>query len=213
MVTEFRAQGALDDPIEPTACFASPVVIDLSAQTRPPILDIFGLDFDRGTVQLVMVTTEGYRDVTSALSVTSSFHAVVDIAAIPLSEQSQSLDLAWGHLIHLSVPLIQPTTRLCASRVETIPSGKTVSYTPFGRSTNRTLGASDSVWADVTVSFADNKIEARLCVLPHSKENGLGTGGCTVEFLYTTDPDRLADGILNESSSRACGVATTDRRS
>jgi hypothetical protein len=191
------------DPVEPAVCYADPVAIDRSKQGESADLDIYGSDLDKVTLQLVVVTQSGYRDVTSALLPKSAFHVGVNVAAIPLSDTALSLGLAWGHVIHHWIPIIQPNSRLCASRIETIPGDRTVSWMPFGYPNARVLGQAESrTWAHLELNHSDNKVDAALCVTAASLRDRRSVAGCTVAFLYTTDPDRVIDGILGELTSQ-----------
>src|SRR5437660_12715191 len=79
---------------------------------------------------MVLVSRDGYQDVTSALIARSHAHLILKLDRVPLSSNSQSLGLAWGHLIRHSIALVRPTTPLCSSRVEAIPAGRTIFAAP-----------------------------------------------------------------------------------
>jgi hypothetical protein len=109
----------------------APFALDVTqAQRTGGWLDIYGYDFDRLTPEVVLVTNDGYRDVTAALVARSHYHLALKLwdGAVPWSSESVSLGLIWGHVIHHSIPLIRPTSPVCTSRVETIPAGRTISY-------------------------------------------------------------------------------------
>ena len=193
-------------PVRPAVCYAAPFALDLTQlQTAETLLDIYGFDFDTASLQMVLVTSDGYQDVTSALVRAAHYHLAFKVGhgAALIAAKSQSLGLAWGHLIRHSIPLIQPTTRLCSSRVETVP-GKTISYAPPSISGDRLLaGPPTKLWAHALLDYSNNKLEATICMAA-AAERGRGDtvfSGCTVEFLYTTDPDRLIDGVLGGLSS------------
>jgi hypothetical protein len=200
------------DPVEPAVCYASPFGIDATTVADVPVVDVYGIDLDTAPLQLVLVTRTGYQDVTSALVIRSPSHVVIRLGGFAISETSQSLDLAWGHLIRYSVPILHPRTQMCASRVETLPGDRSVSYQPFaangiGNAATKATG----VWADAVLDYADNKLEATLCVtIPEDRTDAKRIGGCTVAFLYTTDPDRVIDGIFGALDSL---IATDGRRS
>lgn len=206
------------DLIEPVICRATPVVLDRSASSFPPQIDVYGLDLDRQALQLVLVKADGYDDLTARLTVQSPYRATIAVDPAALPEAGQSLDVAWGHLIHYSIPLVRPTTRLCASRIETIPA-RSIDFTPFGRSDDEALSDRDAdVWADVRLDFADNKVEAMLCVTSaDAHHERAGIGGCAVAFLYTTDADRVIDAVMPDNTSHVgwthvAPAATTSRR-
>jgi len=194
-------------PVEPEVCYATPFALDLTqAQTTGGWLDIYGYDFDRATPEMVLVSGKGYRDVTAALIARSHYHLALNLgdSAVRLSSESVSLGLTWSHLIHHSIAIIQPTSTLCSSRVETIPAGRTVSYSPPRISA---VGSAErpgtKVWADAALDYSSNKLEVTICMAAADQAGGDAVfSGCTVEFLYTTDPDRVIDGVLGGLSSR-----------
>ena len=204
------------DPVEPAVCYASPFGIDAARVADVPVVDVYGLDLDTAPLQLVLVNRNGYQDVTSALVVQSPSHAAIQVRGLAISETSQSLDLAWGHIIHHSVPILHASTRMCASRVETLPGDRSVSHRPFAANGIGSAAAgATGVWADAVLDYVDNKLEATLCVtIPADRTDARRISGCTVEFLYTTDPDRVIDGVFGtlDSQMAAGGSRPFDKR-
>jgi hypothetical protein len=188
-------------PVQPTVCYALPFAVDLTrAQATPIVVDIYGYDFDATTLQLVVVTRNGFLDVTPNLTVKSHTHltAIVGGSGVPASTSNQSLGVAWGHVIHYRVPLVDPATRVCSSRVETIPPGRTVVYGD-GVGVNSLRAASGpDVGAEMHLDYSSNLLQAILCVTAADAT----ASGCISEFLYTTDPDRVIDGVLGPLSSQ-----------
>jgi len=183
-------------PLEPAVCYANPFALDLARAQATGVVDIYGYDFDAVTPQLVLITSDGFRDVTPALTVESHAHLAFRVGegGVPVSAATQSLGVAWGHVIHYRVPVVGPATRLCASRVETIPAGTTVSHLPVAV---RPSGPSEAdLAADLGLDFSYNMLEATLCVTAADPM----ACGCTTEFLYTTDPDRVIDGVFGSPS-------------
>jgi hypothetical protein len=186
-------------PVEPTVCYSVPFAVDLvRAQTTASLVDIYGYDFDAATLQLVVVTPDGFVDVTPSLSVKSPTHLTVSVGdhGVPTTATNQSIGLAWGHVIHYRVPLVGPLTHLCSSRLESIPAGRTVSYSG-GLSTNGGRDA-DETQATMRLEYSSNLVQAVLCVTAADP----AASGCFSEFLYTTDPDRVIDGVLGAVSSQ-----------
>jgi len=198
-------------PVEPAVCYAAPFALDWTQAQKPGgWLDIYGYDFDRVTPEMVLVSREGFRDVTTALVARSHYHLALKLGdrAVPLSSSSVSLGLTWGHLIHHSISIIQPTSRLCSARVETIPAGRTISYSPpriSGVGSAERPGT--KVWADAALDYSSNKLEATICMAAADQVGGDTVfSGCTVEFLYTTDPDRVIDAAFGELTSQVSYV-------
>ncbi len=187
------------EPVEPTVCYAVPFAVDLMrAQTTAGLVDIYGYDFDATTLQLVVVTPDGFVDVTPSLTVKSPTHLTVRVGddGVPATATNQSLGLVWGHVIHYRVPLVGPATHLCSSRLEAIPAGRTVSY-DGGLLTNGGRNADDTQ-ATMRLEYSSNLVEAVLCVTAADPAGS----GCFSEFLYTTHPDRVIDGVLGPASSQ-----------
>ena len=190
-------------PVEPAVCYAAPFALDLTrAQASSGWLDIYGYDFDRVSPEMVLIGREAHRDVTAALVARSHYHLALKLGdgAVRLSSDSVSLGLVWGHLIHHSISIIQPASRLCSARVETIPAGRRISYSPPRISGDRVPGQpGTTLRADATLDYSSNKLEATICMTaadPAARETVFS--GCAVEFLYTTDPDRVIDGVFGE---------------
>lgn len=198
-------------PLEPAVCYAAPYALDVTrARTAGRWLDIYGYDFDRVTPEMILVGREGYRDVTAALVAKSHFHLALRLgdSAVPVSPDSVSLGLTWRHVIHHSIAIVQPTSPLCAARVEMIPSGRTISYSP------PRIGASEfpaslgiAVRADATLDYSSNKLEATICMAAANPSREAVFSGCSVEFLYTTDPDWMIEAVFGAASSRVSYVS------
>jgi len=184
--------------IEPVVCYAVPYAID-ARQPRASAgqVDIYGFDLESTAPHVVLVTTDGTRDVTSALVATSDTHLTLDLKRIPLSGASQSIELAWGHVIRHSIVIIQATTPVCSSRVETIPAGRNITdaLVPIGGDT-RVPRDGTSIWADAALEYSNNKLEAMVCTTADHAASRTILSSCRTEFLYTTDPDRVIEAIL-----------------
>jgi hypothetical protein len=198
-------------PVEPAVCYTVPFALDLTqAQRTGGWLDIYGYDFDRVTPEMVLVSREGFRDVTAALVARSHYHLALELgdSAVRLASGSVSLGLTWGHLIHHSIAIIQPTSPLCSAHVETIPSGRTISYSPPRIGGDGSRGRpGTTVSADATLDYSSNKLEATICMAA-ADHAGRDTvfSGCTVDFLYTTDPDRVIEAVFGELTSQVSYV-------
>jgi hypothetical protein len=203
-------------PVEPAVCYAVPFALDLAqAHTADGWLDIYGYDFDRVTPEMIVVNREGYRDVTPALVARSHYHLALKLGdgAVSLSSDSVSLGLTWRHLIHHSIAIMQPTSRLCSARVETIRAGKTISYSPPRISGDGLPGQpGTTVRADTTLDYSSNKLEATICMAAADPAATTMFSGCAVEFLYTTDPDRMIEAVFGPSTGSISSVrgARTD---
>jgi hypothetical protein len=195
-------------PVQPAVCYAVPYALDLSqAQRTGGWIDIYGYDFDQVAPQMVLVTRDGYRDVTAALVARSHYHLAFKLDAARMSPESVSLGLTWGHLIHHSIALIQSTSSLCSVRVESIPAGRTISYSAPQTGVDGVLRRPGTpVWADATLDYSSNKLEATICLAtgdPAGRDAFFS--GCTVEFLYTTDADREIEAVFGPLSSQVSG--------
>ena len=191
-------------PAEPAVCYAVPFAVDVTQiQTAGSVVDIYGYDFDAVTPQLVLVNSDGVEDVTAALVARSHYHLALKAGAVPFSSKSQSMGLAWGHLIRYSISLIQPATPLCSSRLETIPASPAITYAPLVTGQRLFAKPGTHVWADAMLDYEDNKLEATICVTAVDQAgDDAPFSGCAIHFLYTTDPDRVIDGVIGSLSSR-----------
>jgi len=115
MLMRLRDTALHADPgsVDPAVCYAVPFALDVThAQTTDGLVDIYGYDFDAVTMPMVFVTRDGYQDVTSSLNARSHAHLILKLDRVPLSSNSLSLGLAWGHLIRHSIGLVQRATPL-----------------------------------------------------------------------------------------------------
>ena len=196
-------------PIEPEVCYTVPFALDVAnLSAAHGWLDIYGYDLDRVHPEMVLVNTGGYRDVSSALVTRSHYHLAFNLAgSLPWSSESVSLGLTWGHLIHYSIAVIQPDSRLCPSRIETIPAGRTISYAPPRIASDAlSAGVAATAVADTTFDFSTNKLEATVCATAVDSRRHATFSGCTVEFLYTTDPDRVIEALRRDPATHVSYV-------
>ena len=197
---------------EPAVCSTTPYALDLPhARTTGAWLDIYGYDFDLVNPEMVLVTTSGYRDVTGSLVKRSPFHLALRLGEhLPWSADVVSLGLTWGHLIHHSIALAQPTSTLCPSRIETVTE-RTISVSPPRVSGSRSPRSPGSqVTADAALNYSSNQLEATVCMSvadPHNRS--MAFGGCSTEFLHTTDPDWIVEGVLGDASADVSYVRGT----
>ena len=191
-------------PAEPGFCYAVPFVIDLAQPTRN--LEIYGYDFDAQPLSLFILNTDGtFDDVSFALKKRTHYHLTIDMgpSGVKFTPQSQMLSVAWGHIVRYSVSLIQPTTDLCSSQIEEIPAGKTISFSPDRISESAEPGAGGVARASATLNYESNKVDATVCALANdAKSNPTTFAGCSVEYVYTTEPERVIDGVFTPLESR-----------
>jgi hypothetical protein len=192
-VVRLREQlaGGPPRPIEPEVCYATPAALDFTrASTGETTVDIYGFDLDTVELQLALVNTDGFVDVTTALRRSSHYHLVADIrpGMVPLSAAARSLAVFWGHVIRFSVPIVQASTHLCPSVIETVPQGLSAAY---ARSLNARAFSGEAT-IDVSLEYSSNKLEAIICVVT----DDTSISGCTTAFLYTTDSDSEIEAVL-----------------
>jgi hypothetical protein len=185
-------------PVEPTVCYSVPFAVDLvRAQTTATLVDIYGYDFDAATLQLVVVTPDGFVDVTPSLSVKSPTHLTVSVGdhGVPTTATNQSIGLARGQCDSLPGAVGRTkSTRLCSSRL-----GSSASRTVSCSAASIRTASRDADETQATMpSSSSNLVQAVLCVTAADP----AASGCFSEFLYTTDPDRVIDGVLGPVSSQ-----------
>ena len=188
--------------LEPVVCSTTPYALDLAhARTTGAWLDIYGYDFDLVNPEMVLVTKNGFRDVSTSLVRRSPTHLAFKLGEhLPWSADVVSLGLVWGHLIHHSIALAQPTSTLCPSRIETLPE-RTISVAPHFSRTNSPRSPRSQVTADTALNYSSNKLEATVCTSVADPDQSITLSGCSIEFLHTTDPDWIIEGILGDASA------------
>jgi hypothetical protein len=191
-------------PAEPQFCYAVPFAIDLAQPIKS--LEIYGYDLDTQPLELFVVNNDGsFEDLSFALSTPTHYHLTVDLerSRARFSARSQMLGIAWGHLIRYSVSLIRPGTALCLSQIEEISAGKAITFSPLRISGNGRLGRGGNVRASAMLNYDSNKVDATVCMTATDQEpNPAAFGGCGVEYVYTTDPERTIEGIFGGLESR-----------
>jgi hypothetical protein len=193
---------------QPQLCYAAPFAVDVTQPMNT--LEIYGYDFDRVPIEMVVINSDGYRDVSFALTKRTHYHLTLNFGkdGIIFSPSDSVLGLTWGHLIHHFIPLIQPTTPLCSSRIEEIPAGKTITYAPpVIAGETRFSGPGAQVLANATLDYGSNKVDATICMTATEQSGGRSSfSGCGVEYVYTSDSDRLIEGVFGELQA---GIAYT----
>jgi hypothetical protein len=186
------------EPAEPQFCYAVPFAIDLAQPART--LEIYGYDFDAQPLELFILNADGtFEDVSFALKKRSHYHSTVDLGpnGVKFSPQSQRLGVAWGHLVRYSVSLIQPGTNLCSSQIEEIPAGKMITFSPDRISGSLELGVGSVARTSATLHYESNKVDATVCTLTtDAKPDPTTFAGCSVEYVFTTEPERVIDGVF-----------------
>jgi hypothetical protein len=191
-------------PAQPQFCYAVPFAIDPAQPINP--IEIYGYDFDRVPLQILLMDSYGFRDVSFALIKRTHYHVTLNLAknGVTFSPKNQVLAVTWGHLIQHSIPVIQPNTSLCSSRVEEIPAGKEISYAPLPISGDRYfMAAGAKILANATLDYESNKVDATVCmtaVEQNSDPNGVS--GCAVEFVYTSEPEREIEWVFGDLEAR-----------
>ncbi len=190
-------------PAQPEFCYAVPFAIDPTRPINP--IEIYGYDFDRAPLQILLMDNYGFRDVTFALIKRTHYHVTLDLAknGIKFSPQNQVLAVTWGHLIQHSIPIIQPTTNLCSSRIEEIPAGKEVSYAPLPIIQNRHFTEGANILANAFLDYESNKIDATVCMTAvDQNSDGAAVSGCGVEYVYTSESDREIEWVFGDLEAR-----------
>jgi hypothetical protein len=186
------------EPSEPQFCYAVPFAVDLAQPART--LEIYGYDFDAQPLELFILNADGtFEDVSFALKKRNHYHSTVDLGpnGVKFSLQSQMLSVAWGHLVRYSVPLIQPGTKLCASQIEEIPAGKMITFSPDRINGSPDLSVGSVTRTSATLHYESNKVDATVCTLTtDTKPDPTTFAGCSVEYVYTTEPERVIDGVF-----------------
>jgi hypothetical protein len=188
-------------PLAPQVCYAIPFVVDLSRSSQ--IVDIYGFDLDQVPLEMVLLGRDGFQDVSFALTRKTHYHLTFDVDKQVLegAPNRHILGLAWGHLIHYAIPLIQKATDLCDSRIEEIPV-KTIDYSPR-RIRNGGIPALSKprIWGDIALDHESNKVDATFCIAATRQDGGDTYSGCGSEYVYTSEPERVIERVIGQLQS------------
>ncbi|HET9830837.1 MAG TPA: hypothetical protein VFP91_03990, partial [Vicinamibacterales bacterium] len=198
----------------PEFCSSSPIAIDIAEPMKP--IDVYGYDFDREPIQVLLMNDYGFRDVTSAAEVRSHSHLNIDLEkhALKLSSENRRIAISVGHLIRYSIPIIQADTRLCASRIEQIEAGRTVSYEPPPIEQGKVVNKGPArFWANASLDVDSNVLELTLCLTAAADDpTHSSVSGCAVEYVYTSDADRTIERVFGERQSAMRSVHDAETR-
>jgi len=168
-------------------------------------IEIYGYDLDRVPLQILLMDTYGFRDVSFAVTKRTHYHVTLDLKknGIKFSPQNQVLAVTWGHLIQHSIPIIQSSIHLCSSRVEEIPAGKEITYAPLPINENRHFTGEAKILANAFLDYESNKVDATVCMTA-VEQNGdaAGISGCGVEYVYTSEPEREIEWVFGNLEAR-----------
>jgi hypothetical protein len=195
----------LPQPAEPQLCYAVPFAVDmLSNDARQHSLELYGYDFDRAPLEIVLVGTSGFADVTFALVPRTHFHVTVKLGTngVQFSPDSEMLALAWGNVIHHTIPIIQPSTALCESRLEEIRN-VVLRYSPLQISGTANGGnRRATIRSTVTLDTVSNALDAIVCMtVTEGERTGRLFSGCAPERIFTADTDRTIERIIGDAQS------------
>ena len=192
---------------EPQFCYAAPFAVDLSRV--PNAVEIYGYDFDLVPVEMFLVATDGYHDVSSALIPRTHYHMTLALGerGVRLPPNAQLLGLTWGHLIHHAIPVAGPRTPFCSCTIEEIPAGRSVEQAPpLVRRDAHPVAKPGSVaaWANAVVDYEMNELSATVCMtVAESAGDRAVRSGCVRAFILTVDADRIIEGVFGRPEGRA----------
>jgi hypothetical protein len=205
--------GTASAPAEPQFCYAAPFVVDPRLPSNT--VEIYGYDFDRVPLQMVLVTDKEYHDVSGALIPRTHYHVTLVLGdhGVRLSQNARVLGLTWGNLIHHAIPIVQPDTRLCSCIVEEVAAGHTVEQasTPVRRGRSDAAG-SPGGWANALLDYQSNALGATVCMtVTAPSADGSLRAGCVHAFVLTVDPDRIIEWVFGRLDGRASYEGTRAR--
>src|SRR3954453_16075622 len=103
-------------PLPPQFCSAVPSAVDMSlpADSRNKI-DFFGYDFDKAAQHVFLVNGSQRQDVTQFLQQSTHYQMTLNLGGngVPLDKNSQILVLSWNNQDISSIPVIQPSPKIC----------------------------------------------------------------------------------------------------
>jgi hypothetical protein len=197
------ALGDAPGAVEGQPCYAAPFAVDA---THPPdAVEIYGYDFDTVPVEMFLVEAAGYKDVSAAVIRRSHYHLTVRLGATgaAIDSASRSLGLTWGHLIRYSVPVIQPTSRLCRPLVQQLKPHEPIELDlDRAEGSNGSLRIGSRVIANLGLTYESNAVSAGVCAGAADPNGEATVSRCVDQQLFTVDADRTIDGILGSTESR-----------
>ena len=124
--------GQPSTPLEPVLCDVVPLAVAGRIPQSLNRLEFYGYDFDRASVQVMLMGPQGTVDVTDKLNSPTHYHMDLESVSIGVDTKnsSQRFILRWNNKEISSIGIIPRIPPVCRRRVWRTSDVGTMSYTP-----------------------------------------------------------------------------------
>ena len=200
-------------PVEPALCHVVPAAVDMALDSsRRNKIEFFGYDFDTTPIKVTLKDKSRTSDVSSNLNRITHYHMALNLGGngVPVSNTSNQLILEWQNRQISSIPVIQPTTRVCSEKTETYSRNTYLSFTPpHTRGDKEFAGNGPEVWAKVSWIGEGSHVKARVWMkAQETKKDWTTAEGTLTETYYTAPPGYRIESVVSGTESSAHYVDT-----
>jgi hypothetical protein len=204
-----RFMGQPEPPVDPAFCQVVPMAVDRELiPDRLKQVEFYGYNFPQADNLGVFLEGAGGQrtNVTTKLDKPTTYAMTLKFGGngVQLDNSSARLVLEWGGKQVSSVAVIQPTTPVCASRVQTVTPGIIGPFIPrkIGPGDNDFDGNGPSVNSDVSLIVTPQALSAKVHM--HAREttsDWTEVDGWQTYQLYAPEPGWRIEQVVGKTSS------------
>jgi hypothetical protein len=204
-----KFMGQPEPVVDPAFCQVVPIAVDRELiPDRLKQVEFYGYNFDQaGGLGVFVEGAGGQRiNITDKLDKPTTYAMTLKFGAsgVQLDNASARLVLEWGGKQISTVAVIQPTTPVCASKVQVVSPGSIGPFVPrkIGQGDADFAGNGPDVNADVSLIVAPQALSARVHM--HAREtrsDWTEVDGWQTYQLYAPDPGWRIEQVIGKTSS------------
>lgn len=188
--------GVLHQPVPdrpPSLCKVVPTALDLNLEpSRRAQIDISGYDFDnQPDLRLFLLKGPIETDVTNALNITTTYHAVINLGAngVPLSNKANKLILRYKKDNLSSIAIIQPSPDACAVEDVEVEPGTVEFLPPRTAGDKEFAGHGPAISCSVDAFVEGNAVKAKIEMTAKEVGGDTKAHGINTVTLYKPPSD------------------------
>lgn len=202
-----RITGQNVPPVIPGICNVVPLAIDRSLiPERLKRVEFYGYDFDVSNIRTKLLNGQSLSDVSRHLSRPTHYHMVLNLGGngVALTDRSQKIKLISGSTLLSEIPIIQESTPVCLTKIESIPSGTPITYIPrHTRGDREFAGHGPKINSTVKLLIDGSKIKVRLSMKAQETKKDWTTAEGSKEYVFYTSPSGWKiESIVGETFTR-----------
>ena len=204
-----RFMGQPEPPVDPAFCQVVPIAVDRELiPDRLKQLEFYGYNFPQANGLGVFLEGAGGQrtNITGKLDKPTGYAMTLKFGAngVQLDNSSARLVLEWGGKQVSSVAVIQPSTPVCASKVQNVSAGTIGPFVPhkIGTGDNDFDGHGPSVATKVTLIVAPQALSATVHMRAReTSSDWTEVDGWQTFQLYAPEPGWRIDQVVGKTST------------